>query len=98
MNNYVSFDENIIPPVKEGAKDFLQELYESEKYELILFTTRNLLMVSRWLTENKIDKYFKNITNIKIPAYMYIDDRAIQFNGDFAKLSGDIKEFQVYWK
>ena len=98
LNNYIHFEENEIPSIKEGVKEFLQKLYISNEYELILFTTRNLLLASKWLIENNIDKYFKDITNVKLPAYIYIDDRAIQFNGDFEKLYNEIKNFKVYWK
>ena len=98
LNNYNGFQENNIPQIKEGVEEFLQKLYISDEYEIVLFTTRNLLLVSKWLIENNIDKYFKDITNVKLPAYIYIDDRAIQFNGDFEKLYDEIKDFKVYWK
>ena len=98
LNNYTYFDENFIPPIKDGAKEFLKNIYNNDEYELILFTTRNLLLASKWLIENDIDKFFKDITNIKLPAYMYIDDRAIQFNGDYIKLFNDINNFKVYWR
>ena len=98
LNNYESFDPNIIPAIKIGAKEFIQELYNFNEYELVLFTTRNKLLASKWLIENGIDKYFTDITNIKEPAYLYLDDRAIQFNGDFSDTLNRINEFQVYWK
>ena len=69
------FDENYIPKIKEGAKEFLEEL--STISELYLFTSRNMLLSAKWLIKNKIDIYFKDITNVKIPAYLYIDDRCI---------------------
>ncbi len=56
LNNYTHYEENNIPSIKDGAKEF------------------------------------------KIPAYMYIDDRAIQFNGNFEQLYKDIINFKVYWK
>jgi len=98
LNNYTCYDENNIPPIKDGVREFLQKIYITNEYDIVLFTTRNLLLATMWLIENKIDKYFKDITNIKIPAYIYIDDRAIRFNGDFIKLYDDIKNFNVYWK
>jgi len=55
-------------------------------------------LASRWLIENNIDKYFKEVTNLKLPAYIYIDDRAIKFNGDFKALCNEIAGFLVYWK
>ena len=98
LNNYAHFEEGNIPPIKEGAEEFLQKLYISNEYEIVLFTTRNLLLAAKWLIENNIDKYFKDITNVKLPAYIYIDDRAVQFKGDFEKLHDEIKNFKVYWK
>ena len=67
LNQYgkEKFDENFIPDIKQGAKDFVQNL--AETYELYLFTTRNALLASKWLIDNDLDKYFKDVTNIKIP-------------------------------
>ena len=98
LNQYgqEKFDENNIPEIKPGAKEFICEL--SQNAELYLFTSRNLLLASKWLIKNQIDKYFKDVTNIKIPAYLCIDDRTIRFNGNYTKTLKEIKSFQVYWK
>ena len=80
LDNYDgNFDKNNIPEIKPGAKEFIIKL--SSNYELILFTTRSSKQATLWLQENKIDKYFKDVTNVKIPAYIYIDDRALKFIG-----------------
>ena len=89
------FDENYIPEIKKGAVEFLEEL--NKIGDLYLFTSRNLMYSSKWLFENKIDKYFKDITNIKIPSYIYIDDRCICFKSSYNKTLHEIKKFQVYW-
>ena len=44
----------IISDIKLGAKEFLEKL--SKNTELYLFTTRNLILSTKWLMENKIDK------------------------------------------
>jgi len=90
------FDKDVIPPIRKGVKEFLEEL--KDDYNIVLFTTRNLLLSSKWLIENKIDKYFKDVTNVKIPAVLHIDDRALCFKGDFVKTLNDIKEFKVWYK
>jgi len=90
------FDENYIPEIREGAREFLEEL--SKEGELYLFTTRNPEFAKKWLKENGIDKYFADVTNAKIPAYLQIDDRAICFEGDYNKTIQDIKNFKVHWK
>ena len=48
--------------------------------------------------ENNLDKYFKDVTNIKIPSFLHIDDRAVCFGGDYTQTLSDIKMFKTYWK
>ncbi len=90
------YDENNIPEIKIGAKKFIQDL--SELGDLYLFTTRNLMLSAKWLIENNIDKYFKDITNVKLPSFLYIDDRCVCFKGNYKNTLKEIKEFKVYWK
>ena len=70
----------------------------SQNAELYLFTSRNLLLATKWLINNNLDKFFKDVTNIKLPSYLYIDDRTICFKGNYHKTLEDIKNFKVYWK
>lgn len=98
LNKYDNekYDENNLPEIKEGADDFLKKL--SEFAELYLFTSRNLLSAAKWLIEHDLDKYFADVTNIKLPSYLCIDDRAVCFKGDYNKTLKEIEEFKVYWK
>ena len=96
LNNYNKYEEDSIPKIKKGAKKFVKIL--SDNYDLILFTTRNSKTAFKWLALNKIDKYFKDITNTKKPAYIYLDDRALKFNGNFNKTLTEIKNFNTYWE
>ena len=56
LNEYgkEKFDEKIIPKIKSGAKEFIQNL--SQYAELYLFTTRNLILATKWLMKNDLDK------------------------------------------
>jgi len=94
LDDYTKYTDEI-PPIRDGAKDFIKNL--SNEYDLILFTTRSPMKATVWLTKNKIDKYFKDITNVK-PAYIYIDDRAIKFDGNYDETLKEIKNFKVHWK
>ena len=98
LNEYGTepFDEDYIPEIKEGAKEFIKEL--SLSAELYLFTTRNLMLAVKWLIKNGIDNYFKDVTNIKIPSFLYIDDRSICFRGKYDETIKEIEKFNVYWK
>lgn len=90
------YEPDTIPDIKDGAREFVENL--SKNFDLYLFTTREKTLSEKWLNENKLNMYFEDITNIKIPAYLYIDDRCICFNGDFKKLLSEINNFNVYWK
>lgn len=97
LNVYTgNFDENYIPLMKNGAAEFLAAL--SEKYVVKVFTTRNRLLASKWLMENGLDKYVADVTNVKEPAVLHIDDRALTFEGDFDDTLRKIKSFKVWYK
>ena len=97
LNEYTgNFDKDVIPECKKGAEEFLEKL--SQNYEIKIFTTRNRLQASKWLIENKLDNFVTDVTNVKEPASIYIDDRALNFNGDFNKTLKEIETFNVYWK
>jgi len=99
LNKYNgNYDKNFIPETNKDAKSFLEKIYSLDKYNLVLFTTRNLLLSAKWLIKNDIDKYFSDITNIKIPSILQIDDRTICFKGDFNKLFDEISNFKVWYK
>ena len=98
LNEYgkEKFDENYIPEVKQGAFEFIKKLANSA--DLYLFTTRNLMLATKWLIKNNLDIFFKDVTNNKIPSFLYIDDRTICFKGNFEKTLEEIENFKVYWK
>ena len=99
LNNYIgNYDKNFIPEINKDTKSFLEKMHSLDKYNLVLFTTRNLLLSAKWLIKNNIDKYFSDITNVKIPSILQVDDRAICFKGDFDKLFDEISNFNVWYK
>ncbi|MBO6181910.1 hypothetical protein J6O86_09525 [bacterium] len=97
LNTYNGeYDENFIPPIKDGAKEFLLNL--SANYKINIFTTRNLLLTSKWLNENDLNEFIDDITNIKKPSYLIIDDRCINFDGNYDDLIDKISHFKVWYK
>ncbi len=97
LNQYTgNYNKNTIPPIKEGAKEFLEKL--SEHFELKIFTSRSMKITAEWLIENNLSQYISDITNIKVPGYLLIDDRAICYNGNYSETLESIKNFQVHWK
>ena len=98
LNNYKGdYKKDFIHSPKNGVKDFLKNI--SENYEIKIFTTRNKMLTTKWLMENKLDIYISDVTNIKENgAYLFVDDRCICFKNNFKDLEKKIKEFNPYWK
>ena len=97
LNTYTgNFDEHFIPPIKEGAYEFLKEL--SNQYSVKIFTTRNTLLASEWVVQNGLQDFIDDVTNVKVPSYLLIDDRCITFRGDFADIKNQIDSFHVWYK
>lgn len=97
LNDYVgNYDKDFIPPIKFGAKEFLSNL--SKNYDVKIFTTRNNVLVLKWLVENSLNEFVVDITNIKEPCWLYIDDRCINFDGKFDDLINKIDNFKPYYK
>ncbi len=96
LNTYHGdYNNDFIPPIRDGAKELLEKLYL--EYEIKLFTSRNKLLACKWIIENDLDKFITDVTSEKQPAFLYIDDRAISFNGNYSKLFEDIKNFKVWY-
>jgi len=97
LNTYNgNFNQDEIPAIKAGAYEFLTEL--SKEYNIKIFTTRNKILASKWLIENKLDKIVLDVTNTKELCWLYIDDRCITFNGDYNSLKEEITNFRPWYK
>jgi hypothetical protein len=57
-----------------------------------------LLLSAKWLIKNKIDGYFVDITNVKLPSFLHVDDRCLCFKGDYDETLAEIKRFKPYWQ
>ncbi len=96
LNNYTGqYEQNFIPEIKEGAKDFIIKL--SRDFDIKLFTTRNKIMACKWIIKYGLESYISDITNVKELAWLYIDDRCLKFEGDFSLLAGQIKTFKTWY-
>ena len=97
LNEYNgNFDENIIPEIKDGAIEFIQNLHQN--FTIKIFTTRNKILTAKWLIENNLDKYISDITDVKEPAYLHIDDRCICFDGNYNNTINQIQNFKPWYK
>ena len=96
LNTYDgNYNPNYIPPIKDGAYNLIKEL--AKDYKIVIFTARNTLIASKWIIKNKLDKYVQNVTNVKESAYLTVDDRCINFDGDYKELKNKIDKFEVWY-
>jgi hypothetical protein len=84
-------------PVK-GAKEAIKEIKKAG-FEVVIFSSRTKTEKGRkailnWLRENEIE--VDKIPEHKPVANIYLDDRAIQFNGDWKQSLKDLKNFRHY--
>lgn len=97
LNTYTGdFKPYYIPPLRKGAKDFLSELHE--RFTIKVFSSRPKEKITEWLKKYEIDTLISGVTNIKEPAYLYIDDRAVCFKGSYRKALKLIDRFKVWYK
>lgn len=91
------YDKDKICPIRPGAYDFLKKLHEN--YEIEIFTVRDKHIVEKWLKDSKISQFIKQVTDKKNPySSVILDDRALNFHGDFLQAYFDITTFEPYWK
>lgn len=79
-----------------GARDFVQQL--SQDHNVVIHTTRDVLAVSLWLGRHNFKDFIHKVTNQKVPAVAYVDDRAVCFRGDFAETMMRLSYFSPWWK
>ena len=84
-------------PPRPGAREFLEQLSE-RGYEVVVFTVRWRPHVEQWLAEHDLARYVSRVTNEKPPAHVFIDDRAICFQGDFKGVLEQIANFKAHWE
>ena len=93
LNEYDGYEEGDLGEPLTGSKEFIKEL--RKKYKVVILTSRQKEQVIDWLNNNGFPSM--KVTNRKVPAVAYIDDRAIQFNGNYKKVISRLKNFKPYW-
>lgn len=89
------------PPVS-GIKEALKEIHDAG-YEVVVVSTRchsldGMNAISKYLEENNMAEYVDRICADKPAAIVYIDDRAICFDGKPETLLSKIKTFKPWNK
>jgi UDP-glucose 6-dehydrogenase len=70
---------NAYDPPMPGAIDSIKEL-KRKGYRLVIFSSRTVSVIKEWLEKYELTEYFDEVTNTKIPASVYIDDKCYHFD------------------
>ena len=82
---------------RPGAREFLTSIQELG-FRTYVFTTRRIDDVWEWLNNYDLAHLVKSVVNHKLPAVAYIDDRAINFQGNFEETLTALRGFRPFWK
>lgn len=88
-----SYDGKLI----DGAREALTVLRDD--YQIVIFSCRaegdrGRGSIARWLRKHGIE--VDHITAMKVPAMIYVDDRGLQFCGDWWETLRQIREFKTW--
>lgn len=78
-----------------GVEGFLA--YLNQRYRVVILTTRDPEGVRAWLEEHGLSYYVSSVTDRKVGAVAYIDDRAIRFDGDYTEVLDMLGE-PTHWE
>jgi trehalose-6-phosphatase len=70
--------DNAYDPPMDGAAEALRSLAETG-HRIVVFSSRDTTVIQNWLKKYALEQYVAEVTNTKIPARVYIDDRAYRF-------------------
>src|SRR5579872_2419549 len=84
-------------PPRPGAAEFLKGLINGG-YRVVVFTVRWAPHVMEWLREHGLAEYVSEVTDKKPPAHVYVDDRAVCFQGDFDRAMTQVLKFKPHWE
>jgi len=87
---------NAYDPPKQGTEDAMIE-FINQGYQLKVMTSRPAWVVRKWLKEYGLDKYIDEVTNHKIPATVYIDDRGFCFKS-WKQCMNEINDHPKMWR
>jgi hypothetical protein len=84
-------------PPRAGAEEFLRALND-RGYRVVLFTTRYAADAHAWLAAHGLSRYVAEVTDRKLAAHVFVDDRAVCFQGDFAATLEQVVRFAAHWE
>jgi hypothetical protein len=95
-NDYAGhFDAADLGKINPELKPFVLEL-RRRGFDVVVLSTREPESLKAWYHDNGVP--VDDVTNIKVPAVAYIDDRGITFKGSFLEVLSQLETFEPWWK
>ena len=88
--------DNAYDPPNKGTKEALESFIEGG-FQLKVMTSRPAWVVRKWLKEYELDHLIDEVTNHKIPATVYIDDRGFCFK-NWNQCLNEISDHPKMWR
>lgn len=82
---------------RAGAAEFLRSL-RARGYRIVIHTTRWADDARAWLAAHDLLSLVDDVTDRKVAAHVFIDDRAICFRGDFDATLDEVDHFRAHWE
>src|ERR1043165_1266624 len=82
---------------RPGAAEFLDAL-RARGYRIVIHTTRWRDDAEAWLRKHGLLDRVDLVTNEKVAAHVFVDDRAVCFRGDFDATLREIEAFSAHWE
>ena len=82
---------------RAGVEYFLKSLNEMG-FRVVVLSTREPGRIHKWLLDNGFHDLVYRVTREKVPAMVYIDDRALCFRGDFTETLVALRAFKPFWR
>jgi hypothetical protein len=96
LHSYTGWNEGKLNEPMPGALESVERLIQ-DGCKVVLYTTRKPVDTYMWLAHYGFPQL--DIHNEKPKAHVYLDDRAVTFNGFWTDgLLEDLKNFKTYWE
>lgn len=98
-------DGSIYDPPVEGTRLALEQLHA--KYKIVVLTARarspqQVTDIWEWLHTYDLDSFVDEVTNVKPPAFVYIDDNALRFvnrpRSGWSSMLNQVEELNDEWR
>lgn len=94
--------DKILDEPTDGIDDLLKRIKEAG-YRIVIVSSRcrekrGIEAIKKWLEKYDLDQYIDQISMEKVPASVYIDDRAIRFDGKTEGMFEQISTFEPWTK